>query len=117
MNLRTVALLMATAVLGAAALSSSAGAATTSCGLTFRVHPGVGETFVSNIRVNGVTCAQAHLAIGRYEHSLKHAAPFKVGGQTYTCTRTRVGSPENGVTNVSCKKGSKRVGWRSAYGI
>jgi hypothetical protein len=117
MNLRTGALLMATAVLGAVALSSSAGATTTSCGLTFRVHPGVGETFVSNIRVTGVTCGQAHFAIGRYEHSLKHTAPFTVGGQKFTCARTRVGSPDLGLTSVSCRKGAKRVSWRAGYGI
>ena len=104
--------------LATAALSSSAGASSTACGLTFRVHPGVGETFVSNIRVSGVTCGQAHFAIGRYEHSLKHAAPFKVGGQTYTCTRApRRRAGERGSPTCRARRASKRVAWRSAYGI
>ena len=117
MPLRAVGLVVVTAALAVAGAGSLARASSTSCALTFRVHPGVGETFVSQIRVTGVTCGQAHFAIGRYEHSLKHTAPFTVSGQKFTCARTRIGSPELGLTSVSCRKGAKRVSWRAAYGI
>jgi hypothetical protein len=117
MKLRSVGLVVVISALAVAGAGSLAQASSSSCGLTFRVHPGVGETLVSQVRVTGVTCGQAQFAIGRYEHSLKHTAPLKVGGQTFTCTRTRIGSPELGLTSVSCRKGAKRVSWRAAYGI
>ncbi len=117
MKLRAVGLVVVIAALAIAGAGSLAQASSSSCGLTFRVHPGVGETFVSQVAVSGVTCGQAHFAIGRYEHSLKHTAPLKVGGQTFTCARHRVGAAELGITNVSCHKGAKRVSWRAAYGI
>jgi hypothetical protein len=117
MKLRAVGLVVVAAALAVAGAGSLAQASSSSCSSTFRVHPGVGETLVSQIRVSGVTCGQATFAIGRYEHSLKHTAPFAVGSQRFTCVRTRIGSPELGLTSVACRKGAKRVSWRAAYGI
>jgi hypothetical protein len=119
MRTRVIGLTVATAMLACAGLGASgtASAASTSCLGTFRVHPGVGETFVSQIHVSGVTCAKAHFAIGRYEHSLKHTAPLAVSGATFTCTRTTIGLKSNGVKQISCRHGAQRVRWRSAYGI
>jgi len=118
MRCRVIGLLVATATLAGAGWSALAVGASPSapCATTFHVAPGVGSTFVSRIHVRGVTCAKAHFAIGRYERSLRHTTPFRINRVRFHCTHHTI-SRELGLTNTSCAHGSRRVSWRSAYGV
>ncbi len=119
MRTPALGLILAIAMLAGAGVSASAGAsATSACSGRFFVSPGTGSTLVSQIRVRNVSCAKATFAIGRYEHSITHSAPFTVAGRTFTCQRHTVAPRSNGVTLISCRHGgSQLVSWRSAYGI
>lgn len=119
MRPRVIGLMVAFATLASVGLRASAGASTgTACSATFHVLPGVGSTFVSQIRVRNVTCAKAQFAIGRYEHSLRHTTPFTVAHKTFRCTRQTIGPRSNGLSLITCRRGAaQRVSWHSAYGI
>ncbi len=118
MKTRVIGLILATAMLAlSGAGTSSAMSLGSGCSATFHVAPGVGSTFISQIRVKSVTCAKAQFAIGKFEKSLKHSKPFSIAHQTYTCVRATIGPRSLGISRYTCRKGAKIVSWRSVYGI
>jgi hypothetical protein len=97
--------------------STADGRALVTCGGRLVVKPGVGDASISEIRVSGVSCAQARPAIASFEGHPAARHDLSVHGLRFSCEMTII-RREYGEWRYTCTGGAREyISWKTAYGI
>jgi lysophospholipase L1-like esterase len=86
------------------------------CAGRLDVQPGVGDITITLIQVRGVSCAEAKVAIARFEQDRRRG--FHVNGHGFQCKSHTIGDPGNASYRTTCTRGTQQlVTWRSDAAI